>query len=195
MGEIRSAKEIAAERLRDIGEITEEDRLRWKFTPMGEKLGQRFITERLDVEKELVPFNDKQLPFVKKGITQSLLTNLDLPRNETIEKRNDKVMDALLQIKEDKESAAGALGQLQRIFDHYLQQGEGQRAQAKQALKNKFEQSLRQAFKAQGKDYSSQMNVEQLPQFEEEWRRTQTQLELQYIKSLDEIIKYLAQIP
>jgi len=100
----------------------------------------------------------------------------------------------LMQIKEDKESAAGALGQLQRIFDHYVQQGEGQRAQAKQALKNKFEQSLRQAFKAQGKEYSSQMNVEQLPQFEEEWRRTQTQLEIQYVKSLDEIKKYLAQI-
>ena len=194
MGEIRSAKEIAAERLKDIGEITQEDKLRWKFTPIGETLGQRYITEHLDFDKEWAKFNDKQLPYVKKGITQSLLINLDLPRNETVEKRNDKVMDALMQIKEDKESAAGALGQLQRIFDHYVQQGEGQRAQAKQALKNKFEQSLRQAFKAQGKEYSSQMNVEQLPQFEEEWRRTQTQLELQYVKSLDEIKKYLAQI-
>jgi hypothetical protein len=194
MGEIRSAKEIAAERLKDIGEITEEDRLRWKFVPAGEKIGQRYMSERIDVEDELAKFEDKQIPFVKQGMTQSLLINFDLPRNETIEKRNRKVMEALMQIKEDKQSAATALGQLQRVFDHYIQQGEGQRAQAKQALKNKFEQSLRQALKTQGKEYPAQMNVEQLPQFEEEWRRTLSQMEQQYVRSLDELKKYLSQI-
>ncbi|PPD57806.1 hypothetical protein JP09_008715 [Dehalogenimonas etheniformans] len=194
MGEIRSAKEIAAERLKNIGEITEEDRLRWKFVPAGEKLGQRYMSERLDIENELGKFDQKQLPFVKQGMTQSLLIYLDLPRNETIEKRNFKVMEGLMQIKEDKQSAAAALGQLQRIFDHYAQQGEAQRTQAKQALKTKFEQSLRQALRAQGKEFPSQMNVEQLPQFEEEWRRTLSQLEQQYIKSLDDLKKYLVQI-
>jgi hypothetical protein len=194
MGEIRSAKEIAAERLKDIGEITEEDRLRWKFVPAGEKLGQRYMTERVDIENELAKFDEKQLPFVKQGMTQSLLINFDLPRNESVEKRNRKVMEGLMQLKEDKESTIAALGQLQRVFDHYIQQGEGQRAQAKQALKAKFEQSLRQAFKAQGKEYSGQMNVEQLPQFEEEWRRTSAQMEQQYVRSIDELKKYLSQI-
>ncbi|APV44091.1 hypothetical protein Dform_00736 [Dehalogenimonas formicexedens] len=194
MGEIRSAKEIAAERLKDIGEITEEDRLRWKFVPAGEKLGQRYMSERLDIEGELATFDDKQLPFVKQGMTQSLLIYLDLPRNETIETRNYKVMEGLMQIKEDKQSAATALGQLQRVFEHYAQQGEAQRAQAKQTLKNKFEQSLKQALRAQGKAYPDQVNVEQFPQFEEEWRRTLAQMEQQYVKSLDEIKKHLAQI-
>lgn len=194
MGEIRSAKEIITERLKDIGEITEEDRLRWKYIPIGEKLGQRYINERVDLEAELAEFDNKQLPFVKRGITQSLLTNIDLPRNETIEKRNDKVMEALMHVKEDKEAAAGTLGQLQRVFDQYVQKGEEQRAQAKQALKNKFEQSLRQALRAQGKEFDGQMDVEQYPQFNEEWRRAQTQLELQYVKSIDEIKKYLTQI-
>jgi hypothetical protein len=194
MGEIRSAKEIAAERLKDIGEITEEDRLRWKFVPAGEKLGQRYMTERVDIENELAKFDEKQLPFVKQGVTQSLLINFDLPRNESVEKRNRKVMEGLMQLKEDKESTIAALGQLQRVFDHYIQQGEGQRAQAKQALKAKFEQSLKQVFKAQGKEYSGQMNVEQLPQFEEEWRRTAAQMEQQYVRSIDELKKYLSQI-
>ena len=194
MGEIRSAKEIIAERLKNIGEITEEDRLRWKFVPAGEKLGQRYLTERVDLEAELGAFDEKQLPFVKTGITQAFLINIDLPRNETIDKRNAKVMDALMEIKEDKESTAGALGELQRIFDHYLQKSENQQAQAKQALKNKFEQSLRQALRAQGKDFQGQMNVEQYPQFQEEWRRTLTQLELQYVKSIDELKKYIVHI-
>jgi len=194
MSEIRSAKEIALERLKDIGDITEDDRLRWKFVPAGEKLAQRYIAEHFDLETELASYDEKQLPFVIKGMTQILLTNIDLPRNETIEKRNDKVLDALMAVKEDKESAADALGQLQRVFDHYLKMGEGQRAQAKQALKAKFEQGLRQALRAQGKDIAGQINIEQYPQFQEEWRRTQTQLELQYVKSIDEIKKYLSRV-
>ena len=194
MGEIRSAKEIAAERLKDIGEITEEDRLRWKFVPIGEKLAGRYMTERLELETELAAFGEKELPFVKRGMTQTLLSNLDLPRNETATKRNAKVMDAIMEIKEDKESVAGALGEIQRIFEHYTQMGGGQRAQAKQALKGKFEQSLRQALRAQGKEFTGQMNVEQYPQFQEEWRRALTQLELQYVTSIDEVKKYLAKV-
>ena len=194
MGEIRSAKEIAAERLKNIGEITEEDRLRWKFVPAGEKLGQRYMSEHIGIENELAKFSDSQLPFVTQGMTQSLLINLELPRNETIENRNNEVMEALMQIKEDKESTATALGQLQRVFNHFIQQGENQRSQAKQALKTKFEQSLKQALRSQGKEYPSKMNVEQLPQFEEEWRRTLSQLEQQYVRSIDEVKKYLSQI-
>lgn len=194
MGEIRSAKEIAAERLKDIGEITEEDRLRWKYVPAGEKIGQRFLFERADYEADLMSFDEKQLPFVKKGLTQTLLANIDLPRNETIEKRNSKIMEAVITIKEDKESVAEALGQLQRIFEHYAQIGESQRNQAKIGLKTKFEQSLRQALRAQGKELPGQINVEQYPQFQDEWRRVQTQLDMQYLKSIDEIKKHLTRI-
>jgi hypothetical protein len=127
-------------------------------------------------------------------LTQALLTNLDLPRNEIVSRRNAKVMEAIMEAKEDKESVAGALGEIQRIFDHYSQVGEEQRSRAKQALINKFEQSLRQALKAQGKEFSGQMKVEQYPQFQEEWQRTQLRLDTQYLTSMNEIKKYLAQV-
>ncbi len=194
MGEIRSSKEIVNERLKDIGEITEEDRLRWKFVPTGEKLAGRYLNERIELEDELAAFSPKELPFVKKGLTQALLTNIDLPRNETVARRNAKVMEAIMEAKEDKESVAGALGEIQRIFDHYSEVGGEQRSRAKQALINKFEQSLRQALKAQGKEFSGQMNVEQYPQFQEEWQRTQLRLDTQYLTSMNEIKKFLAQV-
>lgn len=194
MGEIRSAKEIVADRLKDIGEITEEDRLRWKYVPVGEKLAGRYMNERLELEPELAAFSPQELPFVKRGLTQALLVNFDLPRNESAIKRNAKVMNALMEIKEDKESVAGALGEMQRISDHYSEMGEEQRNKAKQALKNKFEQSLRQALRAQGKEFTAEMNVEQYPQFQEEWQRTQVRLDTQYVNSMSEIKKYLAQV-
>ena len=39
------------------------------------------------------------------------------------------------------------------------------------------------------------VNVESQPQFQEEWRKVQTELDLQYIKLLDEYRQELSTIP
>ena len=195
MGDIRSAREIAQDKLNDLGEITAEDRLRWKYTPIGEKLVQRYMVDGIDLEAELGKYTAEQQGFVKQGLLPGLTAILDLPRHEAAENRNQKVMTAVMELKEDKESIAEALGQLQQIFGHYKQIGEQQRQQAYQGLKSKFEQKLRQAMKEQqGTDYKGPLNVEQYPQFQEEWRHTQTKLELQYISSIDRIKKFLTEV-
>ena len=38
MGDIKSAREIAMEKVEELGEPTDEERLRWKYTPEGEKI-------------------------------------------------------------------------------------------------------------------------------------------------------------
>ena len=35
MGDIKSAFELAMEKIEKIGEVTEEERLRWKYVPEG----------------------------------------------------------------------------------------------------------------------------------------------------------------
>ncbi|MEN8614525.1 hypothetical protein ABFB09_04480 [Dehalogenimonas sp. THU2] len=196
MGDIRSAREIALDKLKDMDEITPEDRLRWKFVPAGEKLVQRYMVDGIDLEEEFAKFTEEQLPYVKQGLVPGLVAILNLPRDESAEKRNLKVMAGIMETKDDKESVAGAFGQLQQIFDHYHQMGEQQRQQAYQGLKARYEQRLRQAMKEQqgGADYTGPVNVEQYPQFQEEWRHTQTKLELQYAASIDKIKKYLIEV-
>jgi hypothetical protein len=43
MGEIKSAREIAMEKLAQLGEITEEERLKWKYVPEGAKLAAGYL--------------------------------------------------------------------------------------------------------------------------------------------------------
>ncbi len=41
MGDIKSAREIAMEKVEKLGEATEEERLKWKHIPKGEELATR----------------------------------------------------------------------------------------------------------------------------------------------------------
>ena len=41
MGDIKSALEIAMEKVAKLGEATEEERLKWKHAPQGEELAAR----------------------------------------------------------------------------------------------------------------------------------------------------------
>ena len=85
---------------------------------------------------------------------------------------------------------------IRRIFDHYVEQGEQQRKQAYESLKAELEDKIMQAVKQQlGSFAGIKVDVESQPQFQEEWRKVQTQLDLQYIKLLDEYKQELSAIP
>lgn len=190
---IRSAKEIALEKIKEIDEITPEDRMRWKYVPAGEKLAQKYLAEDISLEDELASYSPDEAVFVKQGIEPILLAALDVPRNEEVAAKTQKVMGGLMTIKEDKETTAGLLGQLQQMFEHYTGVGEQQKQQAYQSFKQKFEQRLRQTMREQqGVDYPGEINVEQYPQFKDEWRRNLAQFDRQYLHSIDLIKKELA---
>ena len=43
--EIKSAREIAMEKIAEIGEASQEERLKWRYVPEGEKLAARYAEE------------------------------------------------------------------------------------------------------------------------------------------------------
>jgi hypothetical protein len=68
-----------------------------------------------------------------------------------------------------------------------MAEGEQQRQQAYEALKTEFEAKVQQAMQQQlGLLAGVKIDVERQPQLQEECRKIQTQLELQYNKLLDE---------
>ncbi|MDO8568626.1 MAG: hypothetical protein Q7R57_07920, partial [Dehalococcoidales bacterium] len=83
------------------------------------------------------------------------------------------------------------------LFDHYVGQGEQQRKRALESLKAEFTARIEQAAQKQIGSHGGRMNidVESQPQFREEWRKMQTQLDSQYIKILDEAKQELMRIP
>lgn len=192
--EVKSAFEIAMEKLNEVGESTAEERLEWEYVPQGEQLAAKYIKEDLDLFTTLNQFSGDARKFVIKGITGVLIQNIGLPRNDFAKKNNKKVMDAIKVLKTDKPKVEAALGQFRHLFDHYATQGEQQRKQALQSLKVDFEDRLQEAAGKQGLAMVGKIDVEKQPQFQQEWRRVESQLDSQYTKLLSEYKKELEEI-
>jgi len=193
--EIKSALEIAMEKVERLGEVTEEERLRWKYVPEGEKLAARYLKQNLNLPSELGKFEEEAKKYVIEGVQGVLIRNIELPGNDFSRKKNKRVMDGIKLLKNDKVSAENVFSKLRRIFDHYMEQGEQQRRQTYEALKVDVEARIQQAVKQQmGPLADFKINVESQPQFQEEWRRMLAQLDMQYIRLLDEYKQELVKI-
>ena len=193
--EIKSALEKAMEKVEKLGGVTEEERLKWKYVPEGEKLAARYLKQNINLLAELSQYEDKAKKHVIEGAGEILTRNINLPRNDLARKNSKRAMDGLKVLKSDKVSVENIYSRIRRVFDHYVEQGEQQRKQAYESLKAEFETRVQQAVKQQlGTFAGVKIDVESQPQFQEEWRKLQAQLDLQYIKLLDEYKQELATI-
>ena len=195
MGEIKSAAEIAREKIEKLGEVTEEERLKWKYAPEGEKLAARYLKENCNLVNELGKYEEKSQKIVTDGVNDILLRNISLPRNEAAQRTNKKAMEGLKTLKNDKVAVENVFSKIRHVLDHYTEQGEQQKNQAYENLKTEFEAKVQQAIKQQtGVNAQMKIDIERQPQFLEEWQRLQAQLEAQYLTLLDEYKQELAVI-
>jgi len=193
--EIKSALEIAMEKVEKLGEVTEEERMRWKHVPEGEKLAARYLKQNLNLLSELGKFEENVKKYVVEGAQEVLIRNIELPMNDYLRKKNRRVMEGIKLLKNDKVSVENVFSKLRRIFDHYIEQGEQQRRQAFESLKVDVEARIQQAVKQQmGPLASMKIDVESQPQFQEEWRRMLAQLDMQYMSLINEYKQELAAI-
>jgi len=184
------------EKLEGLGEATDEERLRWKYVPEGEKLAARYLGEDLNLVTELGQYDENAAGYIKEGAAEILIRNIDLPRDDLARKNNRRAMEGLKTLKKDKTSVENIYSKIRHLFSHYVEQGEQQRKQAYQTLKTEFEAKLRQALQQQmGPVVGAKIDAERQPQFREEWRRVLAQLDSQYLKLLDECRQELLAMP
>jgi len=196
MGDIKTAAEIAKEKLAKIGEPTEQERLKWKYGPEGEKLAAQYLKEDINLAAEVKKFDDKARSFIAKSVNEILLRNISLPRNEAVRKTNKKSMDGLKALKNNKAAVDNVYKKMQHVLDHYLKEGVDQKKQAYEQLKQDFEAKIQQMIRQQTGTTSARMkiDVEKQPQFQEQWQQMQAQMEGQYTQLLDEYKQELAAI-
>jgi hypothetical protein len=195
MGNIKTAAEIAKEKLEKIGEPTEAERLKWKYGPEGEKLAALYLKEDINLVSEVKKYDEKAQKIIISGVNNVLLKNISLPRNEAARKTNKKAMDGLKALKNDKAAVENILSRMRHVLDHYVQEGAKQKKQAYESLKAEFEAKIQQAIRKQtGVDAKMKIDIEKQPQFQEEWQRLQVQMETQYTNLLEEYKKELAAI-
>jgi hypothetical protein len=188
MGDIKSAREIAMEKINAMGEPTEQEKLEWKYLPEGEKLAARYLKQNIELAPELAKLDKKAVPYVTVGLSNILIKNIILPENEAAKKSARLAMDGVKLIKTDKAHVESVLNQIRHLFSHYEQQGETQRKQAYASLKNEFQMKVEQALRQQvGANAAGlRIDIEKQPQFQEEWRKMKSQLDGQYLKLLAE---------
>ncbi len=195
MGEIKSALEIAMEKAEKIGKATDEERLKWKYVPEGERLAARYIKQDCNLVVELSQYEDNIKQYIIEGVADILIRNINLPNSNLAKRNNKRAMDGLKTVKSDKASVENVYSKMRRIFDHYVGEGEQQRRQAYESLKAEFETKIKQALLQQlGSLVGIKIDVESQPQFREEWRKIKTQLDSQYVKLLDEYKQELSAI-
>ncbi len=195
MADIKSAREIARGKTVGFGEATEEERLRWQYIPEGERLAVQYLNGDIDLEAKLSRYQKKAKKYVSKGAETVLLVNISLPKNDIAKSKNKKAMDALMKFKINKASLVKIYDNIRHIFNHYNEQGEQQRKQAYESLKAEFRSKIHRAVEQQmGSVGELEINVDNLPQFQDEWQRTLAQLDSQYIQLLDEYKQELKSI-
>ena len=149
MDEIKSAHEIAMEKVEKLGEPTEDERLSWKYVPQGEQLAARYLKGDSNLTVELREYGENEKKYLIKGAAEVLVRNIDLPRNDIAKKNNRKAMEGIKLLKTDKVGVENAFSKIRYIFSHYDEQGGQQKQQAYQSLKAELEAKLQQAMQQQ----------------------------------------------
>ncbi|HEX78828.1 MAG TPA: hypothetical protein G4O19_01575 [Dehalococcoidia bacterium] len=189
--EIRSAGEIAREKIEKLGDITEEERMRWKYIPEGESLANRYLNNKsYDLYTELKKYDKEAIKHIIEGAESVLLAGIGLPQNEQSQNRSQRAMDGLKILKNDQIAIEKVFERMNTVFDHYIGQGKQQREQSYETIKTKYKAKLKQVLEQQyGPTAGLDIDPENLPQFQEEWRQTTAQIDMQYINLLEEYKK------
>jgi hypothetical protein len=187
MPEIKSAREIALEKVARLSQATEEERLRWRYVSDGEKLAIEYLNKGRDLVGELAGYEEKARKYVRDGAGTVLLASIGLPKNGPANSRNKRAMDGLMGLKNDKGAVVKVYNRIRHILNTYTGQGAEQRKQVYESLKLEWEARLKQAIEQRGGSTEGlEIGVEGLPQFQEEWRRKLVQLDSRYTELLDE---------
>jgi hypothetical protein len=186
--EIKSAYEIAMEKLAAIEEPTEAEKHTWKYVPIGERLAARYLKEDVDLTSELAAYDATARPYVTRGIAGILLPGIRLPHTEANVTTVNRMIEGVRSIVEDKETVNELLGRLQQVFEHYAQTGTTQIQQAREQLKQQMAARVQQALaQKMGANPNMTIDIESQPEFQAEWRKLQAQFEGQYDQMIEEI--------
>ena len=178
MAEIKSALELALEKAEQYGRASKEEMELARCQEQGRQLAVQFLKGEGDLASDLKGLPPQTQPAARLAIKEVFLRNLGLPREAAVDPRQDRAMEGLLLAADNRK----AMAQLQTEMEQVLQQFLQFRANALQQLKARFAAGVGQMQQAMEAKYRQPMNleVERLPQFQEEWLRFKGQLQEQF---------------
>lgn len=190
MTDIKSAFEKAMEKAAKIEKASPEELRRMESVPKGNALAARYldITRPFDLKAELDKAPTEVRKYLAEGAEQILLRSIILPQTDVAKKANEKAMEGLLLLKEDKRKAKVLLDQVKQVLGYYDQQRQQTFAQHKSSFEKRLVGARRAMEQQTGaKSDNISVKVETQPQFQEEWRQILAQINAQYDAALNEL--------
>ncbi|MEW6660007.1 MAG: DUF6657 family protein [Thermodesulfobacteriota bacterium] len=185
MAEIKSALELALEKAEQYGRASKEELTRDQYRDQGRQLAVNFLKNGVDLEASLAGLPTAAQAEARTAVKEVLLRNITLPRDGEVDPRMDQVLEGLLLVARDRKAMARQKADLEQILQNFLQV----RNNAYQQLKARFGAGIGQmqrALEAQMRQ-KVRLEVEHLPQFQEEWRNFQGQLLAQFEPMLEQL--------
>jgi hypothetical protein len=186
LAEIKSALELALEKAEQYGRASKEEMALTQYQDQGRHLAVQFLKGEGDLEADLKKLPALAQPAARLAIKEVFLRNLGLPREHPMDPhRQGRALEGLLLVADNRK----AMAQLQTEAEQVLQQFLQIRNNALQQLKARFAAGMGQMQKAMEAQYRQRMNldVERLPQFQEEWLRFKGQLQEQFEPLLENL--------
>jgi len=193
MGEIRSSIEIAMEKADRLGRITKEDLETEKWLDCGHRIVATYMQGEIEgLAAGLSDISKKEMPLVLKGVTETLLRNIVLPRDKDQWSGIKKALSGFVELK------GSLVNQIIPRIEQLLKNYEQTRDQYREQLKMQMEDQLggiRQAISQQyGTAIGSQIDVNSLPEFQKEWSRISIEITDQFEQQLIPLKEYLKQL-
>jgi hypothetical protein len=179
VAEIKSALELALEKAEQYGRASKEDLRQDKFKEQGRQWAVQFLKEEeVDLEKELAGLPPEGQASARLAMKEVFLRNITLPKDETIDPRQSRALEGVMVSATDKK----AMARVKQDIDQLLQQFLMARNSAYQQLKTQFSHTLGNYTRALEAQLRSKVNleVENLPEFQQEWRKFEGQLVTQF---------------
>ena len=183
MAEIKSALELALEKAERYGKATPQEMQEVKWQEQARQLAAEFLREKIELESELKKLPPDSQSALAKYVKEILLRNITLPREGIVDDANKRAQIGMLQVARDKKTMQRVLQEIDQLYKSYAQV----RQNALQQVKAQFNAQLDNVRKSLEAQMQRPLNVdvEQTPQFQEQWRNFEAQLNQQFEPLLD----------
>ncbi|MDA3810293.1 MAG: hypothetical protein PF518_08170 [Spirochaetaceae bacterium] len=178
MGKIKSALELAMEKTADMT-VDREKLKQNELRKAGQILASSILnSEEKDCESKLKSYSSADLPFVKSGFGETLISNIRLPLYLNSDNKLKILQKSFRFISEREEIYTLVFNQLGQLFDKYIDDIQNLLEGLKQQYIPILQQKQQQYFQKTGQNI--QINPEQDPEFMEILSSNRKALEEQY---------------
>ena len=181
---IKSALEKALEKTDQMEAPSEEELLEWKWIPKGKQVAAQYLQGACDLQEVINKTEGIGKSQFVKGIVETLLENIRLPKSEQEFKRNEIALEGLKSVKDDKNSMDELITRVQYVCTQYAQHGLKEKEEKYKSMKEEFQNRIEEIRSKQPTNMSRQIETESVAQFQSEWLRISNQFDKQYQEHL-----------